>query len=192
MGEPFTHDSFSLSQPSVAKPTSSSAGCFPCRHCKQEFATLKAWAGHQKAHSRKLDAAAGPNFPANNKQEYPLLPLFRTAKPTNSSPGCFPCPHCEQEFATPKARAGHQKAHSRKRDAAAGPNFPANNQQEHPLDPLFCTFPHLQPPPHQQHEDQNLASSSVPRSLLCVSTADALSTTTDEDDSANMDLTLRL
>ncbi|GLT34069.1 hypothetical protein SLA2020_086150 [Shorea laevis] len=52
--------------------------------------------------------------------------------------------------------------------------------------------PQPQPQPPPQHQDQNLASSSVPRSFLGVSTADALSTTTDEDDSANMDLTLRL
>ncbi|GKV51778.1 hypothetical protein SLEP1_g58403 [Rubroshorea leprosula] len=116
------------------------------------------------------------------------------ASSTNSSPRRFPCPYCTRGFATAKARAGHQKAHKHERAAAAGPNFPAKNLQEYPLLPLFPTCPRQppQPPPHQQHQDQNLASSSVPQSFLGVSTADALSTNTDEDDSANMDLTLGL
>ncbi|GLT81189.1 hypothetical protein SLA2020_525930 [Shorea laevis] len=74
--------------------------------------------------------------------------------------------------------------------------LPANYLQEYPPLPLFPASPQQPPPPpppqHQQHEDQNLASNAVPRIFLGDSTADALSTTAYEDDSANMDLTVRL
>ncbi|GKV50267.1 hypothetical protein SLEP1_g56979 [Rubroshorea leprosula] len=143
------------------------------------------------------------------------------ASSTNSSPGRFPCPYCPRDFATAKARAGHQKAHKRKRAAAAGLNFPANNLDEYPLLPLFPAYPQQQPTssipfphfpgmchpvgaamfvekwlepiqPQPQPQQQHVASSSVSGSFVGVSTADALSTSTDVDDSANMDLTLRL
>ncbi|GKV40592.1 hypothetical protein SLEP1_g48212 [Rubroshorea leprosula] len=196
MANPSMYNFFSASHPSASKPTKhavasatdSSPPRFPCHwpECPKEFATSKARAGHQKAHKCKPAAARQEAKPTEHA----------TAPSTNSSPLRFPCPwpRCPKEFPTSKARATHQKAHKGERAAPAGPNIPANNLQEYPLlHHLFPIHPQQPPlPPHQQHQDQNLASISAPRSFLRLSTADALSTTTDEDDSANMDLTLRL
>ncbi|GLT69832.1 hypothetical protein SLA2020_419500 [Shorea laevis] len=86
------------------------------------------------------------------------------------------------------------------------PQFPTDQQQQlisSILIPHFPTVDHpagaavsvqkwLEPFQRQPQQQEHPPSSSVPRSFLGVSTLDALSTTTDVDDSANIDLTLRL
>ncbi|GKV51344.1 hypothetical protein SLEP1_g58011 [Rubroshorea leprosula] len=86
------------------------------------------------------------------------------------------------------------------------PQFPTDQQQQHISSIFIPHFPSvdqqagaavsvekwLEPCQPQPQQQEHPPSSSVPRSFLGVSTVDALSTTTDVDDSANIDLTLRL